>query len=51
MASYVKNNTVYICEETHESRYGRLVESLQVNIKGIQNNTDIMVGVFYRSPS
>uniref|UniRef100_A0A670IXP3 Reverse transcriptase domain-containing protein n=1 Tax=Podarcis muralis TaxID=64176 RepID=A0A670IXP3_PODMU len=49
VALYVRD--VYTCEEIQDLEPQSQSESIWVKIKGEKNNSDLIVGVYYRSPS
>uniref|UniRef100_A0A670I6Y3 Reverse transcriptase domain-containing protein n=1 Tax=Podarcis muralis TaxID=64176 RepID=A0A670I6Y3_PODMU len=49
VALYVRH--VYTCEEIQDLEPQSQSESIWVKIKGEKNNSDLIVGVYYRSPS
>ncbi|XP_060133197.1 uncharacterized protein LOC132592449 [Zootoca vivipara] len=49
VALYVRD--VYTCEEIQDLKLQSRVECIWVKIKGEKNNSDLIVGVYYRSPS
>ncbi|XP_060139070.1 uncharacterized protein LOC132593239 [Zootoca vivipara] len=46
---YVRD--VYTCEEIQDLKLQSHIESIWVKIKGEKNNSDLIVGVYYRPPS